>query len=187
MMGLRTPRMPAAPRVGRSGRVLGFGLRRIRRRVERAHNAVYAWICKPILAAGQAPGHRLNQLAPMASPVQHQGARAIGGPAPRRSTCLWSGSRKSGRQLSERSCATASAVAGSLSEDVLALAPAERHSGRRNTPIGGGTRLPPVTAEPANRRFERPQARRCRPKTWARLAEVNCRPRPAGPALIQQL
>jgi hypothetical protein len=65
-----------------------------------------------------------------------------------------------GRQLSERSCAAASAVAGSLSEDVLArlllsntLADATR--------LLEAPRLPPVTAEPANRRFERPQARRC--------------------------
>jgi hypothetical protein len=60
-----------------------------------------------------------------------------------------------GRQLSERSCAAASAVAGSLSEDVLArlllsdtLADATR--------LLEAPRLPPVTAEPANRRFEPP-------------------------------
>jgi hypothetical protein len=57
-----------------------------------------------------------------------------------------------GRQLSERSCA----VAGSLSEDVLArlllsdtLADATR--------LLDAPRLPPVTAEPANRRFEPPK------------------------------
>jgi hypothetical protein len=61
-----------------------------------------------------------------------------------------------GRQLSERSCAAASAVAGSLSEDVLArlllsdtLADATR--------LLEAPRLPPVTAEPANRRFEPPK------------------------------
>jgi hypothetical protein len=119
------------------------------------HNAVYAWICKPILAAGQAPGLRLHQLAPMAYRVQHQGLvlSRTGSPA---IDVPFGWVEEIGRQLSERSCATGSAVAGSLSEDVLASAPAERHSGRRNTAIGGGTRLPPVTAEPANRRFERP-------------------------------
>jgi hypothetical protein len=141
MMDVRTPGMPATPRVGRSGRGLGFGLRRPPPRVARAHNAVYAWICKPILAAGQAPATGSTSSRRWRTPCSIR-ARAIGGPAPRRSTCPLGWVEEIGRQLSERSCATASAVAGSLSKDVLALAPAERHSGRRNTPIGGGTPAP---------------------------------------------
>jgi hypothetical protein len=120
MMEVRTPRMPAAPRVGRSGRGLGLGLQRLRRRVERAHDAVYAWICKPIMRAGRGPGLRLQQLAPMAYPVQHQWLVPSEDRLPGDRCALLGWVEEIGRQLSERSCATASAVAGSLSEDVLA-------------------------------------------------------------------
>lgn len=153
MMGVRTPRMPAAPRVGRSGSGLQFGLRRLLRRVERARptlssrgSASRSW------QPARLSGLRLHQLAPMAYRAQHQGLVLSRTGSPAIDVPLGVG--EIGRQLSERSCATASAVAGSLSED--RSAPAKRHSGRRNTPIGGGTRLPPITAGPANRRFERP-------------------------------
>jgi len=66
-----------------------------------------------------------------------------------------------GRQLSERSCATASAVAGSLSEDALARLLLSDTLADATRLLEAAPRLPPVTAEPANRRFERPQARRC--------------------------
>ena len=61
-----------------------------------------------------------------------------------------------GRQLSERSCATASAVAGSLSEDVLARLLLSDTLADATRLLEAAPRLPPVTAGPANRRFERP-------------------------------
>jgi hypothetical protein len=67
-------------------------------------------------AAG--PGLRLYQLAPMAYSVRHQGLvlSRTGSPV---IDMPFGWVEEIGRQLSERSCAAASAVAGSLSEDVL--------------------------------------------------------------------
>jgi hypothetical protein len=120
-----------------------------------AHNAVYAWICKPILAAGQAPGLRLHQLAPMAYRVQHQGLvlSRTGSPA---IDVPFGWVEEIGRQLSERSCATASAVAGRLSQDVLARLLLSDTLADATRLLEAASRLPPVTAEPANRRFEHP-------------------------------
>ena len=128
--------------------------------VGRAHNAVYAWICKPIFAAGGAPAGGST------SSRRWRTARSIRGwcyrgPAPRRPTCPFGWVEEIGRQLSERSCATASAVAGSLSEDALARLLLSDTLADATRLLEAAPRLPPVTAEPANRRFERPQARRC--------------------------
>lgn len=161
MMEVRTPRMLAAPRAGRSGRGRGFGLRRLPPRVARAHDAVYSWICKPILAAGQAPGHRLHQLAPMAHPVQHQGLVPSEDRLPGDRHALWGGSRKSAGN-----CPSARArqhprwreVCPRMSSHWLLLSDTLADATRL---LEAAPRLPPVTAEPANRRFERPQARRC--------------------------
>jgi hypothetical protein len=135
MMGVRTPRMPAAPSVDRSGR-------RLRRRVERAHNAVYAWICKPILAAGQAPGLRIHQLAPMTYRVQHQGS-CYEDRLPGDRRALWVD--RGNRQAIVRALVRDSIRGGRKSvRGCLRSAPAERHSGRRTTPLatllGGGSK-----------------------------------------------
>ena len=147
MMGARTPRMPAAPRVGRSGKGLQFGLQRLRRRVERAHNAVYAWICKPILVAGQAP--------------------ASGSTSSRR----WR-ARQHPRwqEVCPRMCSLSDTLADATR--LLEAAP----------------RLPPVTAELANRRFEPPKPDDVTSaETWVRLVVVNRRLRPAGLARLRSL
>jgi hypothetical protein len=153
MMEVHTPRMPAAPSVGRGGGGLWFGLRRLRRRVERAHNAVYAWTCKPILAAGQAP--RPQAPPARADDVPLSGARATSTGSPAIDVPFgWI--EEISRQLSERSCATASAVAGSLSEDVLARLVLSDTLADATRLLEAAPRLPPVTAEPANRMFEPP-------------------------------
>jgi hypothetical protein len=77
------------------------------------------------------------------------------------------------RQLSERSCATASAVAGSLSEDVLARLVLSDTLADATRLLEAAPRLPPVTAEPANRMFEPPKPDDVTAETWARLVVVN--------------
>jgi hypothetical protein len=101
---------------------LRFGLRRLRRRVARAHNAVCAWICKPILAAGQAPRPQAPPARADDVPRAASGARATR-TGSRAIDVPFGWIEEISRQLSERSCATASAVAGRLSEDALARLP----------------------------------------------------------------
>lgn len=91
----------------------------------------------------------------MAYRAQHQGLvlSRTGSPA----IDMPLGVEEIGRQLSERSCATASAVAGSLSEDALARLLLSDTLADATRLLEAAPRLPPVTAEPANRRFERPK------------------------------
>jgi hypothetical protein len=92
------------------------------------------------------------------------------------------------RQLSERSCATASTVAGSLSEDVLARLVLSDTLADATRLLEAAPRLPPVTAEPANRMFEPPKPDDVTSaETWARLVVVNRRLRPAGPERLRSL
>jgi hypothetical protein len=179
--------MPAAPRVGRNGRWPGFGLRRLRRRVERAHNAVYAWICKPILAAGQAPRPQAPAVRADGVPRAASGARATRAGSPAIDVPFgWI--EEISRQLSERSCATASAVAGSLSEDVLARLLLSDTLADATRLLEAAPPLPPVNRGARQPDGRAPQARRCDVgRNMARLVVVNRRLRPAGPARLRSL
>ena len=137
---------------------LGSGHRRPVRMCRRAHRCLRVDL-QADLGSRTGPGLSLHQLAPMAYPCSIRGS-CHRGPAPRRSTCPLGWVEEIGRQLSERSSATASAVTGSLSEDVLARL-------LLSDPLADPTRLLEAALSLDGHRGARqpevraPQARRC--------------------------
>jgi hypothetical protein len=162
MMGVRTPRIPAAPRAGRSGiwhwvwSWAPASTRRSERTTLSTRGlASRSWQRPGPPASGSTSSRRWR------TPCSIRGS-CHRGPAPRRSTCPLGWVEEIGRQLSERSCATASAVAGSLSEDVLArlllsdtLWPTQHAYWRRHPVSHPSPRSPPTGGSSG------PQARRC--------------------------
>jgi hypothetical protein len=113
---------------------------------ERADNAIYAYMCKPILDAALRPGVTVHQLALMTYGVRNQGAVYANTGSPEIDR-VWSRIEAIGRSLPARPAATATAVAAGLTPERLSALILQADLASAVRLLEAGAHMLPVTAD----------------------------------------